>query len=140
MTWLKNMFSDPVTHVNPPPTIGPPAGYLLPKVNIYSRIEFVPLTEREHKLAREMARAIWDIDLDEVEQLSTKRDGMVIPFWPPERKSLRWREEWEMFERRVTPEFESVTIMLDRWLVPWKVKAGYSKRINTLVFQVKEIT
>ena len=109
-------------------------------MSLYSRIEFVPLTEREHNLAREMAMAIWGIHLDGVEQLPTRRNGMVIPIWPPERKSLAWREEWDLFKRRVTPEFESVTIMLDRWLVPWKVKAGYSKRINTLVFRVKEIT
>ena len=106
-------------------------------MSITSRIEFAHLTEREHKLARSMARAIWNIDLDEVEQLSTKRDGMVIPVWPPT-EPLRWHEEWDSLEPFITPVFESVTILLDRWLVPWKLKAGYSKRLNVLVFRVKE--
>ena len=109
-------------------------------MSLYSRIEFVPLTEREHNLAREMAMAIWDIDLDEVEQLPTRYDGMVIPIWPPERKSLVWREEWDLLEPFQTPEFEKVYILLDRWLVPWKLKAGYSMRINTLVFRVQEVS
>lgn len=106
-------------------------------MSLRSRIEFVPLTEREHRLAHGMAMAIWHINLDEVEQLSTDRDGMVLPVWP-QGDPLEWREGFESLEPFITPKFESVTILLDRWLVPWRVKAGYSKRINTLVFRVKE--
>ena len=94
-------------------------------------------TEREQKLARGMAAAIWGIDLDAVEQLPTERDGAVIPVWPPTPPGLVWREETESLEPFLTPRFDAVTILLDRWLVPWKLKAGYSERINTLVYRVE---
>ena len=35
------------------------------------------------------------------------------------------------------PQFYTETITLDRWIVPWKVKAGYSARINMLAFRVE---
>ena len=96
------------------------------------------LTEREQKLARGMATAIWGIDLDAVEQLPTERDGVAIPVWPPTSVALAWREETESLEPFRTPHFDMVTILLDRWLVPWKLKAGYSERINTLVYRLEE--
>ena len=35
------------------------------------------------------------------------------------------------------PRFFFETIPLDRWIVPWKVRAGYSGRINMLAFRVE---
>ena len=35
------------------------------------------------------------------------------------------------------PQFYTETITLDRWIVPWKVRAGYSARINMLAFHVE---
>ena len=92
-------------------------------------------TEREKKLARGMAAAIWGIDLDAVEQLRTERAGVTFPVLA-EHPAL-WLEETDSLEPFQTPHFDAVTVELDRWLVPWKLKAGYSERINALVYRLE---
>ncbi len=93
------------------------------------------LTEREQKLARGMAAAIWGIDLDAASQIPTERDGVTFPVLGEYK--ARWFEETESRAPFQTPHFDSVTVLLDRWLVPWKLKAGYSERINTLVYRLE---
>ena len=95
------------------------------------------LTEREQKLARGMAAAIWGIDLDATLQIPAKRgDKLTIPIHVG--RSLRWLCETDSYEPFLTPHFDAVTVLLDRWLIPWKLKAGYSERINTLVYRLED--
>ena len=95
---------------------------------------FDTFTEREQKLARGMAAAIWGIDLDAVEQLRTERAGVTFPVHVE--RPLIWFAENQL-QAEPEPTFLAEIVMLDRWLVPWKLKAGYSERINTLVYRLE---
>ena len=94
------------------------------------------LTEREQKLARGMAAAIWGIDLDATLQIPTERAGVTFPVLAQLQHTVAWFAENQL---RAVPEpaFSAETIILDRWLVPWKLKAGYSERINTLAYRLE---
>ena len=94
------------------------------------------LTEREQKLARGMAAAIWGIDLDEPQQIeaTSQCNKLTIPVLIP--RPLRWREEGFVWAPLV-PRLKSHTIKLDRWLVPWKLRVGYSAEINMLVYRLE---
>ena len=86
------------------------------------------MTESEQKTAREMVAAIWGLDLDTVQQVevSTTEDQILI-------SSAYFR----VLKSGALEEVPASFVHLDRWIVPWKVKAGYSARINMLAFRVE---
>jgi len=95
------------------------------------------LTEREQKLARGMAAAIWGIDLDETQSIEARSQckKLAVPVLIP--RSLLFVENADWIEQMNAPRYTSETIELDRWLVPWRLKAGYSAKINMLVYRLE---
>ena len=87
-----------------------------------------------------MALVLWGIDLKaakwiRIESEATKLELCVPPdtfraWWFDESEPRPWDDLYE------GPAFDFVTIELDRWIVPWKVKAGYNAAINMLCFRL----
>ena len=109
------------------------------------------LTEREQKLARGMAAAIWGIDLDATQQIGieAQSERITLPVFSSDLRPT-WVEEADVLEISrskmdrwtdvsFVPVFSMVTIDFDRWLVPWRLKAGYSAEIDVLVYRLENI-
>ena len=86
---------------------------------------------------KQMVNAIWGVDLDAVKYTQVRSDcqKIMFPVWDDNCKAY-WDAE-EAARAMEDPKFEQELVELDRWLIPWKVKAGYSKRLNMLVYRVE---
>ena len=92
--------------------------------------------EDEWAKMKHMTKAIWGVDLDRLKYVETDStsEKMIFPVWDDNIKSY-WDAE-AAARAMENPTFESELIELDRWLIPWKVKAGYSARMKLLVYRV----
>jgi len=98
-----------------------------PKTNyVFSDVEWAKM---EH-----MTTAIWGVDLNAIYYCVGRSDKITFPVWDDNIKPY-WDLEAAAREME-SPTFERELIELDRWLIPWKVKAGYSERLKLLVYKV----
>ena len=97
------------------------------------------LTEKEQETAREMAWVIWGINLDEVRKIPVGSgcDRIVFPVASSDPRAVWWWEDEKQPRLSEAPRFEQVEVVLDRWIVPWRVKAGYNAQINGLVYRIR---
>jgi hypothetical protein len=91
------------------------------------------LTNSDFVKMHEMAMAIWGIDLYDVKtrEYTGSHDGLLVPLLDDNFQVMAGSLE--------RPKFEQELVTLDRWLIPWRVKAGYSQRLNLLVYRVVEV-
>jgi len=85
-------------------------------------------TESEWSKMSCMVNAIWGVDIDTVKLLETKSTADKIIFPVLRQRGLR----------TISPIFDKGLVELDRWLIPWQVKAGYSAQLNMLVYRVAQ--
>ena len=90
--------------------------------------------EDEWAKMKHMTEAIWGVDLNAINYCIGRSDKIIFPVWDDNIKSY-WDAE-AAARAMENPTFESELIELDRWLIPWKVKAGYSARMKLLVYRV----
>ena len=85
-------------------------------------------TESEWSKMSCMVNAIWGVDIDTVKLLETKSTADKIIFPVLRQRGLH----------TISPIFDKGLVELDRWLIPWQVKAGYSAQLNMLVYRVAQ--
>jgi len=88
-------------------------------------------TPKEWLKMGKMVAAIWDVDIDKVKLFETTETFTNIQFPVLDHK---YGPVWTagVTER---PTFTTEIISIDRWLIPWKIQAGYSTRFNLLVWR-----
>ena len=96
-------------------------------------------TESEWSKMSCMVNVIWGVDIDKVKLLETESGATNIqfPVLDPEFRPY-WLEDNVSLEKVLSrPIFTNEIVSIDRWLIPWKVKAGYSAQLNMLVYRVE---
>ena len=106
------------------------------------------LIESEQKTAREMVRVLWGVDLDDIRHchaMKEELDRITFPVLQEGTGKAYWYSEGDGDPREGPlylgnyrgPRFDFELVELDRWIVPWKVKAGYNAAINMLAFRLE---
>ena len=93
-------------------------------------------TESEWSKMSSMVNAIWGVDLDAVKLWNLERktaDSVIIPVLDPAYGPI-----WDKVSAFARPLFTQELVEVDRWLIAWKVRAGYSARFNTLLYWVAQ--
>ena len=100
-----------------------------PKTNyVFSDVEWAKM--------KHMTKAIWGVDLNAVNYFMTESKAVNIQFPVLDNNILPYWDLEAAAREMESPTFERELIELDRWLIPWKVKAGYSERLKLLVYKV----
>ena len=98
-------------------------------MNTQDEAWFKLFTDREVALMHEMASAIWGIDFTKARRVWVDHPILEIPYFDG---SVRWYAETDPMPWPETPRFERIRVELDRWLVPWRLRAGYADKIKTI--------
>ena len=86
---------------------------------------------------KHMTKAIWGVDLETLKYVVSESTAERIQFHVLNQEPIRPYLIDDLItgiEHRMT--FNKEVVELDRWLIPWKVKAGYSERMKLLVYRV----
>jgi len=92
-------------------------------------------TESEWSKMSCMVNVIWGVDIDKVKLWNLERkttDRVIIPVLDP-----AYGPKWYKVNPFERPVFTQELVEVDRWLIPWQVKAGYSAQLNMLVYRVE---
>ena len=91
-------------------------------------------TGSELKAIREMTLAIWGVEFDGMKlyELRNEVSTFIVPIVE---YKIPWIDMNESVFAHKTPQFKQERIEIDRWLIPWKVKAGYGPESNLLVYR-----
>jgi hypothetical protein len=87
------------------------------------------MTQEEWRLACEMAGVMWGVNLYGVYWMrcSGRPAALTVPVaYMPDRTWLDWAES--------SLGFAAERIAIDRWLIPWRIKAGYSPALNAVAY------